>query len=83
MAELELLMAHLIKTFEFDLTSLCMHKKLAPEAEDLMLGPAIDTPEHKCSIIDLDGTRIEGVYPGISDAENCTCHLSFGIHRLY
>ncbi|KAF7557592.1 hypothetical protein G7Z17_g510 [Cylindrodendrum hubeiense] len=71
MAELELLMSHLIRNFDFDISSLTMHKKLAPEAEDLALGGAIDNPGHKCDIIDLDGTHIEGVYAGVADVDNC------------
>ena len=70
MAELELLMAHLIREFDFNTESLTMHKKLPPESADFELGGRIEKPEFTCDIIDLDGTRMKGVYPGIADVDN-------------
>ncbi|ETS74589.1 hypothetical protein PFICI_13073 [Pestalotiopsis fici W106-1] len=71
MVELELLMSHLIRNFEFDASSLQMYSKLSPEAEDLELGCAVEKPRYTCEIIGLDGTRITGIYPGVADADRC------------
>lgn len=64
-------MSHLIRNFDFDESSLSMHEKLSPEADDLELGCRIENPEYSCEIIDLDGTRRKAVYPGVADIENC------------
>ncbi|KKY21336.1 putative cytochrome p450 [Phaeomoniella chlamydospora] len=68
LAELELLMAHIIREFEFDHKTLEMHKKLPPEAKDLELAPKVDS-KFSCDIIDLDGTKIKGVHPGVADVD--------------
>lgn len=69
-AELELLMAHLIRAFDFDTTAIEMHKRLPPDTKDLALGPC-EKPLAACDIMDIDGSRVKGVYPGIADIEYC------------
>lgn len=71
-AELQLLLAHLIRNFEFDTSSLCMYTKLQPDAKDLQMGQEIKNPPYTCKIIDLDGSEVTAMYPGVADIENCT-----------
>ncbi len=68
---MELFAAHLIRNFDFDVDSLAMHQKLPPESKYLELGAPLQNADDTCEIIDLDGTRIVGKYPGILDSENC------------
>ncbi|KAK4938189.1 hypothetical protein LTR10_021348 [Elasticomyces elasticus] len=70
-AELELFAAHLIRNFDFDVKSLAMHQRLPPESKYLELGSPLQNVEDTCEIIDLDGTKVVGKYPGLLDAENC------------
>jgi cytochrome P450 len=69
LAELELLMAHIIREFDFGPQTLAMHRRRPAEAADLEVGPEVVAPKFTCKIVDLDGARIQGLYPGIADVD--------------
>lgn len=81
MAELELLMCHLIRNFKFGASTLEMRQKLPPQAEDLELG-STEEIKFTCDIIDLDGVRIKGVSPGIADVDQCMESVSGSLYPI-